>query len=343
MSVIKPYETNTVDAVESIELLSQNLAIEPDLQNFVCFLMESVKRLKGNAFRASLATAELTRRLRAAGACRGQPFAIGVRLQRLSLQAHWHENEFVVAEFASVEQSIVDQLRDYLRKSTESIDPEILNQRNEAMVRHFHETRLRTERELAELQVKLLSRQAELQVSIREAETDPLTCLLNRRAFDEKLDLAFRHTMRQKNAPLSLMMLDLDYFKNINDEHGHQYGDAYLVKMADILRAVIREDVDYAFRFGGDEFAMMIYSDHSTACGKARQVIQHMDGKVSIGIATIDTATRSGLTLEDFIHQADSALYEAKRRGRGRAVVGHCNNGDTRVCGTPCAMKDVCV
>ncbi len=328
--------------METVELLRLNLAIEPDLQNFVGFLMESVKRLKGNAFRASLASLVLIQRLRAAGACCGQPFPVIVQLQNHSLRILWDANEFVLLQLGAVEKYIVEQLRDYLRKSTEAIDPEILNQRNEAMVRHLHETRERTERELAELQVKLLSRQAELQVSIRQAETDPLTMLPNRRAFDEKLDQAFRYTMRQKTSPLSLVMLDLDFFKSINDQHGHLFGDAYLNKMAHILRSVIREDVDCAFRFGGDEFAMMIYADFSTACEKARQVILQMEGKVSVGIATIDPRTRNDFTLEDFIHKADTALYEAKHRGRGRAVVIQCSRGDTQNCGAVCPVKETC-
>lgn len=326
--------------METVELLRLNLAIEPDLQNFVGFLMESVRLLKGNAFRASLASLELVQRLRVAGACCGRPFPVSVQLQHHDLRILWGTNEFVLARLGAVEKYIVEQLCDHLRKSTESIDPEILNQRNEAMARHLQETRERTERELAELQVKLLNRQAELQVSIRQAETDPLTMLPNRRAFDEKLDQAFRYTMRQKNSPLSLVMLDLDHFKSINDQHGHLFGDAYLNKMAHILRSVIREDVDYAFRFGGDEFAMMIYADASTACEKARQVIQQMDGKVSAGIATIDQHTRNEVTLEDFIHKADSALYEAKNRGRGRAVVVQCCRDDSHACGARCTMKE---
>jgi diguanylate cyclase (GGDEF)-like protein len=329
--------------VETAELLRLNLAIEPDLQNFVGFLMESVRRLKGNAFQAALASLELNRRLRIAGACCGQPFTISIHLHHDWLHVHWGENQLAVTKAATTESSVIDQLRDYLHKATESVDPEILIQRNEAMARHLQETRERTERELAELQVKLLSRQAELQASLLKAETDPLTALPNRRAFDAKLDQAFRHTMRQKSSPLSLVMLDLDYFKSVNDEHGHLFGDAYLNKMAHILRSVIREDVDCAFRFGGDEFAMMIYSDYRTACDKARQVLQQMGGQVSIGIATIDQNTPTNITLEDFIHKADSALYEAKSRGRGRAVVGQCSKGDTNACGSACAMKEPCV
>ena len=325
--------------MKSVELLRMNLTIEPDLQDFIRFLMESVGSLKGNAFRAALASMALNQRLRAAGACCGQLFPVSVQLQNNSLSVHWRDDKFVFAELAQPEQAEIDQLREYLRKSTESVDPEILIQRNEAMVRHFQEARVCTERELVELQNKLLSRQAELQASMRQAETDPLTGLLNRRAFDEKLDQAFRHTMRQKT-PLSLIMLDLDYFKHINDQHGHQYGDRYLTNMARILRGVIREDVDYAFRFGGDEFAMLVHSDYVTACDKARQVIQQMDGKVSIGIAAIDSHSSEGLSLEDFIRQADSSLYEAKHRGRGRVVVAPCSRSDAQLCGAICAAKE---
>lgn len=328
--------------MESVELLRLNLAIEADLQNFVGFLMESVRHLKGNAFRASLACLELNQRLRAAGACSGQAVSISMQLQDQHLRVQWAEHELVIAPAQVTEKTVIEQLRDYLRKSTEAIDPEILMQRHEAMVRHLQETRARTEQELAELQVKLLSRQAELQVSIRQAETDPLTMLPNRRAFDERLNQAFRYTMRQRTSPLTLVMLDLDYFKNINDEHGHLFGDAYLNKMAHILRSVIREDVDCAFRFGGDEFAMMIYADSSTACEKAKQVLKQMEGKVSIGIATIDQHTPDDFTLEDLIHKADSALYEAKHRGRGRAVVAECGEEDTHICGSRCSLKGSC-
>lgn len=326
--------------MESVELLRLNLAIEPDLQNFVGFLIESVRHLKGNVFRASLASLKLCQQLRAAGACRGQFFPVSLQLQNQILRATWGERNLEVAQTATVDQSVIDQLRENLRKSTESTDPEILMHRNEAIMRHLQETRERTERELGYLQTQLLNRQNELQVSLLRAETDPLTMLPNRRAFDERLNMAFRHTMRQRTAPLSLVMLDLDYFKRVNDENGHLFGDAYLNQMAHTLRSVIREDVDCAFRFGGDEFAIMIYADFTTACEKSRRVIRQMDGKVSIGIATIDKNTPADFTVDDFINKADSALYEAKRLGRGRAVVSQCNRVDTQECGLICAKKE---
>ena len=132
------------------------------------------------------------------------------------------------------------------------------------------------------------------------------------------------------------MFFDLDYFKQINDEFGHQFGDAYLCKMASTLREVIREDVDFAFRFGGDEFAVVLYADYPLACEKAKQVLGLMESKVSIGITAINNGTPDELTLEEFIHRADNALYEAKHRGRGQAVVDLCFSQSKGKCRFPC-------
>ncbi|MHB8166696.1 MAG: diguanylate cyclase, partial [Sulfuricella sp.] len=97
-----------------------------------------------------------------------------------------------------------------------------------------------------------------------------------------------------------------------------------------------REDVDFAFRFGGDEFAMVLFADYPQACNKATQVLRLMENKVSIGISTVNPSTPDGLTVEEFIHDADNALYEAKNAGRGRAVVALCALPDNGNCQFPC-------
>lgn len=328
------------DSVESVELLKQNLAIEPDLQNFIGFVLDSVTRLGGNPFAASIATLDLMLELRGAGAGTGYPLPVSLRLQGRQLAVEWGENTKAQAKLAMLalppKAEIVEQLRQHLLNSTESADPALLLQRNAEMARHFNETRARTEKELETLQQTLLKRQSELHESLRQAETDPLTGLLNRRAFDEKLCRAFRHTMRQKTSPLSLIMLDLDHFKNINDQFGHQFGDAYLIKMANTLTCVIREDVDFAFRIGGDEFAMVLFADYPQACNKASQVLRLMENKVSIGISTVNQSTPDGLAVEEFIRHADKALYEAKNSGRGRAVVDNCPTSSSGNCQFPC-------
>lgn len=325
--------------MDSVELLKQNLAIEPDLRNFVGFVLESVATLGGNSFAATIAALELMQKLRAAGAGSGLPLTASLLLQDQQLRVQWGTEEDSV-RFARLDQlppaATIAQLRQHLLNSTEQADPALLLQRNEEMTRHFNETRARTEKELAALQQNLEKRQNELLDSIHIAETDPLTGLLNRRAYDAKLDQAFRHAMRQKDSPLALILFDLDYFKQINDEFGHQYGDHYLNKMAICMQSVIRKDVDFAFRFGGDEFAMLIFADYPYACDKARQVLAIMDNKVSIGVSAIHAQTPDSLTLEEFIHRADNALYEAKHRGRGRVVVDMCPAADATDCASPC-------
>lgn len=343
--------------MEPVELLRQNLAIEPDLQNFIGFVLESVNKLGGNPFAASSASLELMHRLRSAGAGTGYPLPASLLLHGHHLLVQWgggvesaphgdpdplraktraesHANIANLAQTPPPE--TVAQLRQHLMSSTEAVDPAILLQRNAEMARHLDETRARTENELRALQQALETRQNELHESLRVAETDPLTGLFNRRAFDEKLGQAFRRAMRQKNEPLSLVLLDLDHFKQINDQYGHQFGDTYLNKMAHVLRSIIREDVDFAFRFGGDEFALVMFADYTLACTKARQVLQLMENKVSIGITAINRSTTDSLTLEQFIHHADNALYEAKRTGRGRTVVDLCPEQDSSNCRFPC-------
>jgi len=325
--------------VEPVELLKQNLAIEPDLQNFIGFVLECVNKLGGNPFASSIASLDLMQKLRSAGAATGFPLLASLLLQGHQLKVQWgeHAEHLKITNLAQPPKpDTVAQLRRYLQNSTESADPALLLQRNAEMVRYFDETRSRTEKELEALQQTLEKRQTELHESLRQAETDPLTGLLNRRAFDEKLGQAFRHTMRQKVSPLSLIMLDLDHFKEINDQFGHQFGDAYLNKMTHALRSAIRKDVDFAFRFGGDEFAMVIFADYRQACNKAMQVLRLMETKVSIGISTINPSTADGFTVEEFILHADNALYEAKNSGRGRIVVELCALPDSSNCQFSC-------
>jgi two-component system cell cycle response regulator len=328
--------------LESVELLKQDLAIEPDLQNFIGFVLESVSRLGGDIFAATIVLLNLMQNLRDAGAAKGNLMPVSLVLQGHHLLTLWGGQSAKIMDFACLpHQEEVAQLRLYLQNSTALTAPDILLLRNAQMARHLDEVRARTEKEIESLQQAVEKRQSELHESMRQAETDPLTSLLNRRAFDDRLARAFHHTMRQKNAPLSLALFDLDHFKEINDKFGHQFGDAHLNKMAHILRNVIREDVDFAFRFGGDEFAMVIFADYPLACDKARQVLQLMDNKVSIGITAIGPETPDSLTLEEFFRRADSALYEAKNQGRGRAVVDVCHLANNVDCLSPCPKVTV--
>lgn len=327
-------------ALNSITLLQQNLVVEHDLQSFISFALESVKHLGGNVFAASIPTLNTIQELREAGAATGYPLPTSLLLDEKFIQIAWGKKRVEIAKLEQypTHDSIL-QLQLHLKNSTALADPAILLQRNKEMIRHLDEVRVRTDEELAALQTKIEVQQNELQQTILQAETDSLTGLLNRRAFKQKLDTAFRHTMRQRNVPLSLVLLDVDFFKQINDTFGHQHGDAYLIKVANSLRNVIREDVDFAFRFGGDEFALVIFADHQLACDKAQRVLKLMENQVSIGIIAINRHSSTALTLETYIQRADAALYEAKRRGRGRIIVDICLSPNLPNCLLPCSRK----
>ncbi len=328
--------------MSATELLKQNLPIEPDLQNFIGFALTAAKQLGGNSFAASRASLALVRRLRSAGAASGYPLPVRLVLQDLTLSALWGDS----GEFFSIAQlkeepnaDIVYSLQRQLQRSTEMDDPSLLLKRNLEMMRFFDEARRRTEQELQDMQRTLEERQTELWETIRQAETDPLTGLLNRRAFDDKIDRAFKRTLRQKGEHVSLALLDLDFFKQVNDEFGHQFGDAYLNKMGHIMREHIRTDVDFAFRIGGDEFALLLFSNEVVACEKCLRILADMGHKVSIGIYSISGSEPEELNVAEFFHHADKALYAAKESGRGRVMVSRCSKRRPEGCTFHCGEE----
>lgn len=319
------------DGMARIGLLKQNLAIEPDLHNFVGFILIVVKNLGGSVFGSTSAALELLKDLRQAGAGSGYPLPAELLLSGCTLSVRWDDRDEKVMATLDVPpgDELIEQIRQYLQQSTEISDPALLLQRNTEMTRFLNETRERTEREIESMQQALLKQQEELSATMQKAQTDSLTGLLNRRAYDAKIDQAYRRTLRLRGENLSLILFDLDYFKNINDEFGHQYGDEYLKKMASAMMAIIRQDVDFAFRCGGDEFAVLMFADKNVACSRALQLLGSMNNKVSIGIVSISAEQNCTTDLQDFIKRADDALYHAKRTGRGRVVLSKFMSADS--------------
>lgn len=161
----------------------------------------------------------------------------------------------------------------------------------------------------------------------RLAEQDGLTGLLNRLFFERELHHRATES-RAHGTPLSLLLLDLDEFKMINDGYGHRIGDEVLRKVAATLRQRIRS-TDTAGRYGGDELAILLpRTDAIAAFEVAEQVRQSIaalafegyprHATVSIGVASLSSDHTDALAL---LHAADTALYDAKRRGRNCAVL----------------------
>lgn len=166
----------------------------------------------------------------------------------------------------------------------------------------------------------VLGRQADALVDL--SRTDPLTGLGNPLAFEERLSHETARAARY-GEPLSLLAVDVDGLKSINDRHGHRAGDLALQAVARALRDGAR-DSDLAVRVGGDEFALLAPSTPTVAAAalaeriRALVAAQRSDGlTVSLGVATVEGRDASSAHLREV---ADGALYEAKRRGRNRVV-----------------------
>jgi diguanylate cyclase (GGDEF)-like protein len=150
------------------------------------------------------------------------------------------------------------------------------------------------------------------------ADHDPLTRLLNRRAFVERLDAEVARTLRYDRT-FGLLLCDLDGFKELNDRHGHPAGDEALQRFAHILQAALRKG-DEAFRIGGDEFAVLLAeATEDDARAVVERVSDHLEGvRASFGVASCPEHAQDAQAL---FRLADDALYEAKRDGSGLRFV----------------------
>lgn len=167
----------------------------------------------------------------------------------------------------------------------------------------------------------------------RLAQTDPLTELMNRRQFFELAEKEFVRS-RRYNRPLTVILLDLDLFKKVNDTYGHLAGDQALIHIGDLIRTNTRE-TDIVARYGGEEFILLL---PETDLAGAQALADHLRCKVeetsfdydtvtititiSIGIAGKE-AHAEVASLDQVISKADKALYEAKRAGRNRVICLH--------------------
>ncbi len=297
-------------------LLSLTIIVEPDRQRLVRFAMEAVETLGANAFSATSRLDILLPQLRDDGMRAHIPVEVNLTLDELSLNLNWGERqEKLVTLSAPAAPDVVTALVTRLKHASESADSTLLKRRNEQIIADLESAKQRARLEMEQLETLLETKKSELQQSIRTSQTDSLTGLYNRGGYDLRLHEAVLRCQRQRE-PLCLLLFDLDKFKEINDTLGHQAGDEFLKRMANALRASIREHVDHACRMGGDEFAIVLFSDLTIAKRVADKVIGLMDGKVSIGIAQLQGTD----TAESLIGRADSVLYEAKHRGRGQYV-----------------------
>ncbi|MBI5209855.1 MAG: GGDEF domain-containing protein [Elusimicrobia bacterium] len=150
--------------------------------------------------------------------------------------------------------------------------------------------------------------------------TDSLTGAFGHAYLHEMLEIEIQHALTSKS-PLSVLMLDIDDFKKINDTHGHLFGDRVIKETAETIRASIRSE-DILGRYGGDEFlVIMPKADQETAIQAAKRMLSGFAGRGKLATVSIGAATFLGQGKEgpqDLLERADANLYEAKRDGKNR-------------------------
>lgn len=194
-----------------------------------------------------------------------------------------------------------------------------------------HENELAALNESLERQVAERTRELEDAILIAEqlARTDVLTGIKNRRAFFESA-LAIHDLANRFNHPYSIIMIDIDYFKEANDSHGHVAGDRVIIELANIIERVIR-NTDVAGRIGGDEFAIVLPETSVENILSLAERVRTLFSEVSIAVNDeelhftvslgIAEKINSDVMLEDVMLRADAALYQAKQQGRNSVIV----------------------
>ncbi len=200
--------------------------------------------------------------------------------------------------------------------------------------------RVRTHLELLDVHRNLERKVAERTEELRDANEkleqlaalDGLTGISNRRIFDERIEVLWRDHIRRE-APLSLLLIDVDHFKSFNDRYGHQRGDTTLVAVARAVVDSMRRASDLAARFGGEEFAVILPDTDEDGAMRIAETVLHAARSLEIeheessfGIVTLSIGVASmnperGGELSALIGRADQALYSAKQKGRDRIEV----------------------
>jgi diguanylate cyclase len=205
-------------------------------------------------------------------------------------------------------------------------DLEVVRQEILGQIKSILDSNQRLEEDLTFARCRMEEQAEELDRTRREAHTDALSGVANRKAFDDKLKLLFGYH-RRDGLSFALMLADLDRFKWINDTYGHQAGDRVIAQLGRLLAQLVREG-DFVARFGGDEFAVLLpHCDAETAVKVANRIRSettranfgvHTSEQTAITVSIGVALARAGDSSEALFKRADEALYASKKGGRNQ-------------------------
>ena len=239
----------------------------------------------------------------------------------------------MIGAAAGFANSYTESLADMTEMLAQSNDRDGLRAIVESLVqaaKEMESSNHRLEERLSASKQEINELQVNLEVVRNESLTDPLTQLANRKYFDSKLELAIVEA-RAKSEPLSLMLIDIDHFKNFNDSYGHLIGDQVLRLVATSVQQNVKGQ-DIAARYGGEEFAVVLpntllrsaitVADHIHRAVMTKEVVKRSTGEnlgrvtISIGVACLHKSDSA----QTLIERTDDCLYAAKRHGRNRVM-----------------------
>ena len=210
-----------------------------------------------------------------------------------------------------------------------------------ALQRERNEWRARAEQTARTVDAHVAQRtqaiHSELKKAQREVWIDPLTGLNNRRVLQDRFGAIF-DAQREARQDLSVVMLDIDHFKQLNDSLGHVCGDQLLKFAADLLRGALRAN-DIAVRYGGDEFVLILPSVNSrdaasiarrlvSLFGQRTRLLPHLERHPSLSAGVASLWEHKPASADDLLEIADKALYDAKRRGKNEVCVFPADSAD---------------
>jgi diguanylate cyclase len=203
---------------------------------------------------------------------------------------------------------------------------EVLRQEILGQIKTILDSNHRLEEDLTFARCRMEEQAVELDRTRREANTDALSGVANRKAFDDKLKLLFGYH-RRDGISFALMLADLDRFKWINDTYGHQAGDRVIGQLGRLLSHLVREG-DFVARFGGDEFAVLLPNCDADTAVKVANRVRMETTRANFGVATTEQTAitvsvgvalaRHGDSSETLFQRADEALYASKKGGRNQ-------------------------